>query len=303
MMKVTIMDRPLQGVRARGEGTNPYKDFVEKFSKLMREGKSYPLGGYSSSKPRISDDSPKVILFSPHPDDECLTGALPLRLMREMNMNIINVPVTFGGNVRRRKERYQELKSACDYLGFKILLVQEDGLSNINIKGKIERPKNWASAIEKIANILKKERPYMIFLPHDKDFNTTHTGTHELVFNSLHLSPNFGCYVVEWEYWAPMERPNLLVEVSRDYLVELITATSFHAGEVKRNPQHVNLPAWMHDNVRRGSELVGGQGCTVPNFEFAALYRLRRWINSNISDLFEEGRFISSRDNLSDLFE
>lgn len=284
---------------------NPYKDFVEKFSKLMKEGKSYPLGGYSSSyKPRISDDSPKVMLFSPHPDDECLIGALPLRLMREMNMNIINVPVTFGGNIRRRRERYQELKGACDYLGFKILQVQEDGLSNIDIKGKIEQPKNWASSVDKIANIIKEGRPYIIFVPHDRDFNTKHIGTHELVFDSLHLQgPNFGAYIVEWEYWTPMEKPNLLVEVSKDYLVELITATSFHVGEVKRNPQHVNLPAWMRDNVRRGSELVGGQGCTVPDFEFAALYRLRRWMNSNISDLFEKGRFVSSKDNLSDLFE
>jgi len=30
------------------------------------------------------------------------------------------------------------------------------------------------------------------------------------------------------------------------------------AGEVRRNPYHARLPAWMMDNVRRGAELWAG---------------------------------------------
>jgi hypothetical protein len=33
----------------------------------------------------------------------------------------------------------------------------------------------------------------------------------------------------------------------------------------------------MLDNVRRGSELVGGQGQAAPDFTFATLYSLRLW--------------------------
>ena len=33
----------------------------------------------------------------------------------------------------------------------------------------------------------------------------------------------------------------------------------------------------MQDNVRRGGELVGGQGGAAPDFTFATLYRLRQW--------------------------
>jgi LmbE family N-acetylglucosaminyl deacetylase len=284
---------------------NPYEDFVEKFVQLMKESKTYPLGGYvSSQRPPARDDLPKVMLFSPHPDDECLTGALPLRLMRELNMNVINVPVTYGAKIARRHERYLELNGACQYLGFRILEVQEGGLVDVSTAGKQENPRNWSSAVGKIADAIRKERPFIIFVPHDRDFNTAHVGTHELVLDSLRLQdPAFDCYVAEWEYWAPMETPNLLIEVTKDYLIDLITAVSFHVGEVKRNPQHTNLPAWMHDNVRRGSELVAGQGHPAPDFEFGMVYRLRRWKDSRIYDHLERGRFVSSKDNLLELFD
>jgi len=60
-------------------------------------------------------------------------------------------------------------------------------------------------------------------------------------------------------------------------VADLVAAISFHVKEVERNPYHLTLPAWMQDNVRRGGELVGGQGGAVPDFTFAVLYRLRRW--------------------------
>lgn len=62
------------------------------------------------------------MLFSPHPDDEVITGLLPLRLMREAEVQVINVPVNFGSKPERRAARVAGLKAACDYLGFHILL-------------------------------------------------------------------------------------------------------------------------------------------------------------------------------------
>jgi LmbE family N-acetylglucosaminyl deacetylase len=36
------------------------------------------------------------LIFSPHPDDECIIGGLALRLLREAKWNVINVAVTLG---------------------------------------------------------------------------------------------------------------------------------------------------------------------------------------------------------------
>jgi hypothetical protein len=57
------------------------------------------------------------------------------------------------------------------------------------------------------------------------------------------------------------------------------------------------------DNVRRGSELVGGQGGVAPDFAFAALYRLRRWSRGKVEKIFEGGKQVSRVQNVGELFK
>ena len=59
--------------------------------------------------------------------------------------------------------------------------------------------------------------------------------------------------------------PNLMLEMSAEDLADMIVATTFHVGEVNRNPYHLSLPAWMMDNVRRGAEAREGLYNQVPN--------------------------------------
>ena len=75
-------------------------------------------------------------------------------------------------------------------------------------------------------------------------------------------------------------------------VAELTAATSLHVGEVARNPYHLRLPAWMQDYVRRGGELVGGQGGAAPDFSFATLYRLRKWQGGEFINCLEGGKSI-----------
>jgi hypothetical protein len=104
---------------------------------------------------------------------------------------------------------------------------------------------------------------------------------------------------VETEFWGAMASPNLMVESSEQDLTDLLSALSFHVGEVRRNPYHVRLPAWLIDNVRRGAELVGGQGGAAPDFRFATLYRLRKWNKGKFELAFTGGKFAGSSDDLA----
>ena len=90
-----------------------------------------------------------------------------------------------------------------------------------------------------------------------------------------------------------MATPNLMVESSAQDLGDMMAALSFHVGEVQRNPYHLLVPAWMQDNVRRGGELVGGQGGAAPDFPFATLYRLRRWARGGFEPAFEGGKILA----------
>src|SRR4051812_45638205 len=98
---------------------NPYFTFVSNFAELIARGKSLPLGNIPPPTKSAPDpNAPVCLIFSPHPDDECIIGGLALRLMREAGMRVINVAVTHGSNKERQQPRLQELKNACDWIGF-----------------------------------------------------------------------------------------------------------------------------------------------------------------------------------------
>jgi len=283
---------------------NPYQNFVAAIARLGAEGKSLPLGGlppHHKSKPPA--DAPVALIFSPHPDDECIIGGLALRLMRETGMRVINVAVTQGSNKERQQPRFLELKSACDWIGFELEKTAPHGLEKINPKTRADDPKHWFDAVKVITSTLIKHQPGAIFFPHELDWNGTHIGTHFLVMDALKSMPaNFQTTLVETEFWGQMKSPNLMVESSVGDVADLLAALSFHVEEVRRNPYHLRLPAWLQDNVRRGAELVGGQGGVSPDFMFATLYRLRQWKNGRLENVYPGGKQISATDNSSVIF-
>jgi len=284
---------------------NPYQDFVSEYARFAKDGKTYPLGSFPTlPRPQIAPDAPKVLIFSPHPDDEVIIGGLALRLLREAKWNVINVAVTQGSNPARQVERLQELKKCCDCVGFGLVQTAPNGLEKVNVKTREREPAHWTQSVRVIADILAKHQPRVILFPHELDWNSSHIGTHFLVMDALKTLPSkFSCFAVETEFWGQMPTPNLMVELSAQDVADLITALTFHVGEVKRNPYHLTLPAWMIDNVRRGGELVGGQGGAAPDFVFATLYRLQKWVRGKLERIYEGGKNLSADQNPALLFE
>lgn len=284
--------------------SNPYDAIASAYLPLLQPSAAIPLPSLIPASFPVDLDAPKVLLFSPHPDDECLTGALPLRLLRESQFNVINVAVTLGSRKERRAERWQELTKACEYLQFGLILSQEGGLEGINPKTRQNDPKAWQEAVRAIAHLLESHQPEVVFCPHEGDRHPTHIGTHYLVMDALAQMPDdFSCWLVETEYWGAIANPNLTIESSVADVADLMAATAFHQGEVERNPYHLRLPAWMADNVRRGGELVGNTGGDVPSFAFATLYRLQRWQNCQVHLPQNLQPWISCLDNLSHIFK
>jgi len=272
---------------------NPYLHFVSEFARVAREGAHCPLGGIAPLPHRPPPpDAPKALLFSPHPDDEAITGGLALRLLRQCGWNVLNVAVTLGSKPERRAGRLEELKGACRFLGFELLPAAPGGLESVANSTRANNPNLWSASVAAIAAILRQHQPKAIFFPHDMDWNSAHVGAHWLVMDALPQVDGLSCYLVETEFWGQMTSPNLLAEYSVQDVADLVAATSFHAGEVRRNPFHLRLPAWLHDNVRRGAELVGGQGQAAPDFVFAQLFRLRRWRLGRMESCYPGGRLL-----------
>ena len=282
----------------------PYHKLVSDYARLLKEGRSFPLGTFkSASRPEIPANAPKALFFAPHPDDECIVGGLAVRLMRQAHMNLINVAVTLGSKKERQQERLRELQDACNYIGFGLETTAPNGLEKINPKVREQDPKHWAACVKVIKDILEQHQPKVVLCPHDRDWNSTHIGTHYLVMDALKQMPaSYECYVIETEFWGAMTDPNLMVEISAGDLADMIAATTFHVGEVARNPYHLLLPPWMMDNVRRGGEVAGGQGGAAPDYAFAVLYRLRKWSKGQATKTFEGGKQVPLSMNVAELF-
>jgi LmbE family N-acetylglucosaminyl deacetylase len=271
---------------------NPYHQYVSELARLVRDGRSFPLGGFPRpSRPQAAQDAPTALIFSPHPDDECIIGGFAIRLQRESGFRVLNVAVTQGSNKARQAARWDELAAACDYLGFDLVETAPGGLERVNASTRAADASHWGRSVDIIAGIIEAHQPAVVFFPHDADWNSTHIGTHHLVSDALQRQPAaFTCAAIETEFWGAMATPNLMVESSIADLGDMMTALSFHVGEVRRNPYHLLVPPWMQDNVRRGGELVGGQGGAAPDFFFCTLYRLRRWSNGRLEPVYQGGR-------------
>lgn len=265
---------------------NPYLNYVESLRVLFEKAKSTPA---VSGVTPVKESAEKVVLFSPHPDDECIIGLLALRLQRELGQQVINVPVTFGSNKARQAGRSKELTNACAYLGWQLTGGKADYSS---------------LEVDDVVAILKQIQPQVVMMPHAGDWNSRHIATHHLVVDALKkMDSSFSCTVVETEFWGAMDDPNLMVEGDAQSVADLVATISLHLEEVARNPYHLLLPAWMQDNVRRGGELVGGQGGAAPEFNFATLYRLRKWEKGAFVKVLDAGTVVPmGAENLKELF-
>lgn len=277
---------------------NPYFSYAKTFERIANEGKNLPLGGIPEiEKPPLNENAPVALIMSPHPDDECIIGGFPLRLMQEAGVRVVNVAVTLGSNMARKEERLEELCKACEWIGFELQETKPGGLDKINLQTRKENPIDWTKSVQTIAEIIKKWNPQAIFFPHANDWNVTHVGVHQLTLDALTLIPSIKTMLIETEYWGQMQDPNLMVEISTLQLSQLLSALSHHRGELIRNPFHLRLPGWMQDNVRLGAELVGGQGGHSPDFSFATLYRVSQANQNKILPAWSGGKMLALGEN------
>jgi LmbE family N-acetylglucosaminyl deacetylase len=202
----------------------------------------------------------KIIILSPHPDDEIISGALALRLMNEYQAEVFNIAVTLGSNKQRQAARVKELTKACNYLKFENKILSD----------------SWPKKSSELKAILKSYAPDLIIAPHLKDQHPTHIKTGELLKKVLpKLGKKFSCVIAWSEFWGMNSKANLLLEVPLNIVSAQMKALTYHVGEVERNPYHLRLPGWMMDNVRRGAELVKAPGAEAPRFAFGCLYQVQ----------------------------
>lgn len=286
--------------------TNTFLPYVQAFEQLLAQGRQLQPGAMALPRlPAVDAQAPTCLLFSPHPDDEVITGGLPWRLRHQAGWSVVNVAVTLGSNPGRREARWSELRACCAHLGFELHSASGEtsqGLERILAQTADQEPAHWGRAVDRVADLLVQYQPRIIVCPHANDGHATHIGTHHLVMDALrHVGGVVRPHVLLTEYWNSLPDPALMVELSARDVAELMTALSLHVGEVARNPYHLTLPAWCMDAVRRGAERVGVPGAVAPDFSFAMLYGWLRWTGSHATPV--RGQFLPQDAAPGGLFE
>ncbi|MGV1099073.1 PIG-L deacetylase family protein [Thiovibrio sp. JS02] len=261
-------------------------DYVNRFAapfleRLGEEGRVAGGADKRAGSPRTDVKPRRILLCSPHPDDEALVGGLPLRMLKETGARVTNVAVTLGSDTSAAERRLAELRRSCEILGFALELAGGGtGFTGVTPWTRGQEPARWQGMVEQLCALFCRLRPDLVVFPHNDDMHPTHVGVHHLVLAALrrYSEQEDGVVITaESEYWHPLAAPNCLLGLAAHDVARLLSALAAHGGEVKRHPYHLFQPARLIDNVRRGAERVGGFGAGVPSFLFGELYRLGRF--------------------------
>lgn len=282
--------------------SHDFDAYVEAFRALLHQPLPIPepFDGPLASR-AVDAAKPLVAIVSPHPDDECIVGGLPLRLRREAGYEVLNIAATLGSNVARRDERWVELTHACRVLDFANVDPVFDDRLPLYVSRRENDPGSWQRDVDRLAEVFTAHRPAIVMCPHALDGSATHIGTHALTLDAL-AAYGKPVWFVQSEFWGTLATPNLLVELSTRDVGTLLRALVCHRKEVERNPYHLRLASWLADSVRRGGETVFGAGLEPPSYDLGAVYRVDRW-NGRALETLERRAAVPVSESLQTFFE
>ncbi|MHC1683111.1 MAG: PIG-L deacetylase family protein [Clostridiaceae bacterium] len=153
----------------------------------------------------------KVLILSPHPDDETLGcgGVIHNLIKKEYTIDIV---LMTNGNCKEmgegiEKKRIKEFKSALEVLCCKKahFLGFPDGQLKYYEK----------EAIIKLSKIIENIEPDIIFVPYIFDINDDHKATNKILANSINNISDLN--IAMYEVWTPILYPNCYIDISEEF--------------------------------------------------------------------------------------
>jgi LmbE family N-acetylglucosaminyl deacetylase len=186
----------------------------------------------------------RVLFFCAHPDDDTFSSGATLHQMSMMGNKITCVYLTMSpkGVLRVIPEeekvatRKMEAEEACKVIGTRPLFLD----MHKNELG-CKRP------LERIRNILKREKSDTVFLPHENEAHPAHMKASRVVSRALEsFSPGEKWF---WESWSPLARPNFIFFFDHGLMEIKRKAMAKHWSQVERTEE---IEATVAFNTFRG---------------------------------------------------
>jgi N-acetylglucosamine malate deacetylase 1 len=182
-----------------------------------------------------------ILVFSPHPDDDLIGcgGSMAKHIKQGNNVSVVYMTSGDAGSLRYIKEeladiREGETRDAGDFLGVHntIFLRNADGYLEYNKQNLI-----------KIVNLIRKEKPEIVYIPHKDDAHKDHMKTFEIVAESINRAsgpwfqecdgdPWVTKSVLCYEVWTPLQEVSYVEDIT-DFIDQKVDALEKHASQLQ----------------------------------------------------------------------
>ncbi|MGE5389625.1 MAG: PIG-L deacetylase family protein [Deltaproteobacteria bacterium] len=183
----------------------------------------------------------RIMVFAPHPDDDVLGCGGSIAKYAKQGHEVITVFMTSGeaGSLTCSCSelavlRENEARQASEVLGVKetIFLGNPDGFLEYGRDNLV-----------RIMDLLRSEKPHMVFLPHGLDGNEDHRVTHKLVLDACRRAsgPWFQeCPGTPWEVktilayevWTPLQEVSYIEDIT-PHMEQKLAALRLHASQLE----------------------------------------------------------------------
>jgi LmbE family N-acetylglucosaminyl deacetylase len=207
--------------------------------------------------------SKKILYFCAHPDDDTFSSAALIHALVKNNNKVIcvyfkNSPNGVAKNISIEEKiqiRKTEAVDACRIVGAKPLFLNLD-------KSPLQFNKE---NVDLIVELLKKEKPNIIFIPPVNDAHPTHRTVNKIVLKATKsVKVNEKWF---YETWTPLAKPNFIFFFDEDLMKIKIKAMEQHKSQLERG-DFVNATVGLNTfRGLMGHELLGDFGKIYKNKE------------------------------------
>ncbi|MFN3533131.1 MAG: PIG-L deacetylase family protein [Candidatus Brocadia sp.] len=193
----------------------------------------------------------KVLVLSPHPDDDVIGCGGTLCRYHLMGAEIAVVYMTDGrkGNDRYMEDelvriRQEEAKRASRILGIDKLIFLDNRDSELSLSSK---------TITELSAILYDYKPEAVFIPFFMDNHPDHIATSQIFFSAAKSLTSSMCY--SYGIWTPLPTSNIVSDITK-YLEKKTLAINEHKSQLEL----IDLTEAARGLSRYYSILNGGNG-------------------------------------------
>lgn len=197
----------------------------------------------------------KVVFFCAHPDDDTFSSGATIHEMARRGNEIVCVYLTTSprGVLRDIPEeekvatRKREAGEACMVVGSRPLFLDMHK-SELESRGSLER----------IREVIKREKPDMVFLPHGGEAHPTHMKASRAVSRALESSGVGERWF--WESWSCLQRPNFIFFFGEELMKIKRQAMERHGSQVERTEEVEATVAFNRFRGIMGQPIMHGFG-------------------------------------------